>query len=141
MRFDFITQDDGMIEATVGPEHMLMNHALNDAVSSRAPRGAARPGLSTYWIDQAENGLRSAVETRSSDPFASGNVTWLRLDGAHIVAGYDFDPDEQEGDSIPLLDFLDLLAEWRKLVVQAGGASGAAAEPSAAVWPLDPSGS
>jgi hypothetical protein len=141
MRFEFITQDDGMIEATVGPEHMLMNHALEDAVSSRAPRGAACPGLSTYWIDQAESRLRSAMETQSSDPFASGNVTWLRLDGTHIVAGYVFDPDEQEGDTIPLHDFLDLLRQWRKLVVQAGGASGAAAEPSAVVRPLDPPGS
>jgi hypothetical protein len=141
MRFEFTARDDGVIDATVGSEHLLMNHALEDAVSSRAPRGAAHPGLSTYWIDRAENRLRSAVETQSSDPFATGNVTWLRLDGDSVVAGYEFDPDEQGGDSIPLNDFLVLLAEWRKVVVEAGGASGAAAEPSTVAWPLDPSGS
>jgi hypothetical protein len=87
-----------------------------------------RPGLSTYWIDRADEGVRRASSGALTEPFASGNVTYLRLQGDEVVAAFDFDPDEGEADSIPLDDFLALLREWRRRVVDAGGASGVEAQ-------------
>jgi hypothetical protein len=138
MEVRFTRRPDGIIDASLGPDHALFNHALEDSVSSRAPRGAPRPGLSTYWIDRAERYARQAAADRSEKPFTSGNVTYLRVEGDRVVARYDFDPDDAEGDSIPLHDFLDLLADWRQAVLNAGGASGTYAEPLVNPWPMGP---
>jgi hypothetical protein len=138
MELRFSRRPDGIIDASLGPDHAMLNHALEDAVSSRAPRGAPRPGLSTYWIDQAEVRARSAAAEGSREPFASGNVTYLRLDGDRVVAGYDFDPAEAETDSISLEEFLRLLAAWRTEVVDAGGATGKDAIPPVDPRPMGP---
>ncbi len=114
MTFRFTVRPDGIIEAHVGSDESLLDHALNDAVSSRAPRGAASQGLSTYWIDRTEQALRRAIADGLDEPFASGNATYLRLDGDRVVAAYDFDPEEQEGESLPLDEFLSILTEWRR---------------------------
>jgi hypothetical protein len=138
---DFVVRPDGIIEAHVEPRGGLLDEALNEAVSSRAPRGAVRQGLSTDWIDRTEALARRNAENGVSDPFASGNVTYLRLDGNRVVAGYDFDPDEENADTLMLEEFLNLLAEWRERVKEAGGASGPeAAEMVEAerVWPMGP---
>lgn len=124
MSFRFTRRDDGIIEAHVASGEGVLDHALNDAVSSRAPRGASHQGLSTYWIDHAKNALRHAKEHGLDGPFASGNVTYLRLDRDRVVAGYEFDPDEDEAETLPVEEFLALLAEWRRLIIEAGGASG-----------------
>lgn len=124
MAFRFTERPDGVIEATVGSGDELFDHALNDAISSRAPRGAVRQGLSTYWIDRTEEGLRRAIEHGLSEPFAAGNATYLRLSGDVVIAAYEFDPDESEAESLPVVDFLALLAEWRQRVIEAGGAHG-----------------
>lgn len=120
----FTTRPDGIIEVHAGPGLSFFNEALNDAVSSRAPRGALRPGLSTYWIDKTEEGVRAAVADGSDTPFASGNATYLRLDHDRIVAAFDFDPEEEDTESLSVDDFLAVLAEWRQRVIDAGGASG-----------------
>lgn len=127
MSFRFTVRGDGIIEAHVASGDSLLAQALNDAVSSRAPRGAASQGLSTYWIDRTEQALRGAIADGLDEPFASGNATYLRLDGDRVVAAYDFDPDEEGGESLPLDEFVSLLNEWRHLVIDAGGASGQAA--------------
>ncbi len=123
----FTTRGDGIIEVAVEPNYRLLNHALSDAVSSRAPKGAAGPALSTYWIERAQEGLRSALESGDAEPFASGNVTYFRLDGEQVVAGYEFDAEENDAESLPAEDFLRILEEWKLVVVEAGGVSGAAA--------------
>ena len=138
---DFVVRPDGIIEAHVEPRGGLLDEALNDAISSRAPRGAVHQGLSTYWIDRTEALARRNAENQVSDPFASGNVTYLRLDGDRVVAGYDFDRDEENADALTFEEFLDLLSAWRERVTEAGGVSGPeAAEMVEAerVWPLGP---
>jgi hypothetical protein len=127
VNFAFTVRGDGIIEAHAGSGDGLLDHARNDALSSRAPRGASSEGLSTYWIDRTEEALRRAIAEGHEKPFASGNATYLRLDGDHVVAAYDFDPDEREGELLPLGEFLSLLNEWRRRVVEAGGVSGQAA--------------
>lgn len=127
MAFRFTVRRDGIIEVHVGADEGLLDYALNDAVSSRAPRGASSQGLSTYWIDRTEQALGRAIAEGLDGPLASGNATYLRLDGDHVVAAYGFDPDEQEGESLPVDEFVSLLKEWRRLVIDAGGVSGRAA--------------
>jgi hypothetical protein len=127
VNFAFTVRGDGIIEARTGSGDGVLDHALNDAVSSRAPRGAFFPGPSTYWIDRTAKALRRAIAEGHEKPFASGNATYLRLDGDRVVAGYDFDPDEREGESLPLVEFLRLLNEWRRRVIEGGGVSGQAA--------------
>ena len=94
MDLSFTHLPDGVIEISVGRSDGLFTMAMNDSVSSRAPRGSATPGLSTYWIDRVEAAAQSAREHRSAEPFASGNVTYLRLDGDEVIAAFDFDPAE-----------------------------------------------
>jgi hypothetical protein len=137
----FEVRADGVIEMHVDPRNGTMDTALNDAVTSRAPRGAVHAGLSTYWIDRTEQRARAAAAEGIDRPFASGNVTYLRVAGDRVVAGFDFDPDEAEAESVPLADFLAVLAAWRERVIEAGGASG---EEAAQVvqeqrpWPMGP---
>lgn len=140
--YRFAVRDDGIIEAYAGVPGGVLDHALNDAITSRAPRGAVYHGLSTYWIDRTESAMRAAMEQHSEDRFATGNVTYLRLDGDRVVAGSDFDPDDAEHtESIPVSEFAALLDAWRQRVIESGGTSGDAAalldEPPAR--PMGPS--
>ena len=123
----FSRRPDGIIDAAVGPNLDLFSHALVDAVSSRAPRGAVWQGLSTYWIDRAEEGVRLAAQEGDVKPFAAGNITCLRVEGDRVLANLDFDSEDDEADSMPISEFLNLLTEWRQQVVEAGGAHGPAA--------------
>jgi hypothetical protein len=105
-----------------------MDEALNDAVTSRAPRGAVLQGLSTYWIDRTEEKLRTAREQRLTTPFASGNAWYLRLEGDSVIAASDYDePREVHTESMPVEEFERLLVAWRNHVIAAGGASGSEA--------------
>jgi hypothetical protein len=90
----FTDRPDGIIDAAIGPELGLFNEALIDAVSSRAPRGARHAGLSTYWIDRTEDAARRAAANGDREPFASGNATYLRLDGQTVIANWVFGPTE-----------------------------------------------
>jgi hypothetical protein len=128
VKLEFSSRPDGIIDAFLAPGHEMFNRALADAVSSRAPSGASRPGLSTYWIDQVEERVRQAAIDGETEPFATGNVTILRLDGPNVVAAFDFDPDGDDTDAVPVVDFLALLSQWRQRVVAAGGVSGTEAQ-------------
>lgn len=47
----------------------------------------------------------------------------LAIEGRDVVAAYEFDPDENDAESMPLDNFLGLLAEWREHVLAAGSHS------------------
>lgn len=126
MDLSFTHLPDGIIEIVVGRSDGLFTMAMNDSVSSRTPRGSSTPELSTYWIDRVEAAAQSARERRSADPFASGNVTYLRLAGDAVIAAFDFDAEEIEAESMPLESFLRALREWRGRLIEAGGASDSA---------------
>lgn len=119
----FATRGDGQIDAHLGDPWTVFDHALGDAISSLPPRGATGSGPSTYWIDVAEKGARWASTAGDTRPFIWGNVTYLRFEGRDVIAAYEFDPDENDAESMPLDDFLGLLAEWRKRVLAAGSRS------------------
>ena len=107
MSYAFVERSDGIIEIQMPGATSLLVEGLNDSVSSRAPRGVVRGGLSTYWIDRADAAVRKAVEYGITEPFAAGNATYLQIDGERM----------------PIGEFLALLAEWRAKVIAAGGVS------------------
>lgn len=82
MEVTFTTRDDGQVDAFIGPGRPVFQEALLDSISSLPPRGAEGNGPSTYWIDQAEAGARSAHETGDERPFLWGNITVLSVHGA-----------------------------------------------------------
>ena len=123
----FAQRPDGIIEASLGEKMPTFSHALNDAVSSRAPRGAVHTGLSTYWIDRVERDARAALADESSAPFASGNITILYVIEDRVHASFEFDDDGGQAESMTIRDFFDLLAAWRQRVIDGGGVHGAEA--------------
>jgi hypothetical protein len=123
----FTVRGDGIIDAHCEPANGVFDEALKDAIGSRAPRGARHHGLSTYWIDLTESMLRLALDDGSTEAFASGNVTYLRVEGDKVLAAYEFDAPGECEESMPVVEFLNLLEEWRGAVIEAGGVSGAEA--------------
>ncbi len=123
MSYAFVERSDGIIEIQMPGATSLLVEGLNDSVSSRAPRGVVRGGLSTYWIDRADAAVRKAVEYGITEPFAAGNATYLQIDGENVVAAYEWDSTGVDGERMPIGEFLALLAEWRAKVIAAGGVS------------------
>lgn len=120
----FAQRRDGIIEASLGEEMPMFSHALNDAVTSRAPRGAVHTGLSTYWIDRVERDARAALAAGTSAPFASGNVTVFSVIDDRVHASLEFDDERSETESVTVGDFFDLLDAWRQRVIAGGGVHG-----------------
>jgi hypothetical protein len=112
----FSVRDDGQVDAHLGEDWRIFQDALDDSISSLPPRGAVGNGPSTYWVDHAEEGARTAHRHRDERPFTSGNITLLRVVGDAVVATYDFSDDEQS-QAMPLDDFLALLAGWRSRIL------------------------
>jgi hypothetical protein len=106
--WQFRERDDQIIEVDLGPEWPGFTEALNDAVSTRAPRGEPA-GLSTFWIDRTLSWLESADSPKKE--LASGNATSLVLDGSFVVAQSDYEmwPDSR----MSLDDFVRGMELWR----------------------------
>lgn len=116
MEVQFSTREDGQVDASLGPDWPLFNHALGDSVSSLPPRGEPGNAPSTYWVDVAATGARRAAERGDGNPFTWGNITTLHVEGDDVVARYDYD-EEGDGERVPLNEFLELLEEWRERVL------------------------
>ncbi len=61
--------------------------------------------------------------------FASGNVTFLRVEGETVTAGYEFDADESETEEIARGEMIEILEAWRDAIIAAGGAHGPESMP------------
>jgi hypothetical protein len=83
-----------VIEVHLEPEWPGFVEALNDAVSTRAPRGKPA-GPSTYSIDRTLRALETA--NAATKVLASLNATSLALDEPFVVAqsAYEMWPDDQ----------------------------------------------
>lgn len=122
MNVVFVENPDGSVQVLVdlGDDGRLMNHALEDCVSSLPPRGWPGNGPCTYWIDVTEQGLADAIATGSNQPFIGGNITLFRLVGGRVEARYDFDDiddETAESEFIEIDDFRAILQQWRELIV------------------------
>ena len=118
----FSVRDDGQVDAQLPGDWPVFNEALRDSVSSLPPRGAVGNGPSTYWIDRAEQGVQRARRTGDSQPFLWGNATALRVDGGSVLASDEYLGD-LEPEAMPLAEFLALLEEWRRWVVESAMAA------------------
>jgi hypothetical protein len=120
MRYQFHHNDDGSVDVTLDEDLPLLQDALEDGLGTRPPRGAPQDGPSTYWLDNAISRLRERMESGGPEPFASGNTTYLQLQSGRVEARYDYDPvDSDIVDKVEPADLLDLLTEWRRLVLEA----------------------
>jgi len=110
------------VRAVLASGHSVLQEALDDSIGTRPPPGASQDGPSTYWIDQAIQGLRARRSQPSDRPFAEGNITDLRLRGDLVIASYDF-ASEEEGEPVDAAEFLSLLTAWRAAAVSFDPAS------------------
>jgi hypothetical protein len=108
----FRERDDQIIEVDLGPEWPGFTEALNDAVSTRAPRGQPA-GLSTYWIDRTLTALETAKQPTKL--LASGNATSVSLDGPFVVAHSDYEMWPAERMSRE--DFVRGMESWRAAAI------------------------
>jgi hypothetical protein len=117
LRFDLT--DAGFVNVTLDEELPVLSDALEDSLGTRPPRAAPQDGPSTYWLDNGIARLRERMESGTAEPFASGNATYLQLQEGLVEARYDYDPPDSDVISAVAADeFLALLVEWRRRVVE-----------------------
>lgn len=115
---DFVERADGGVDARVVGGESMFNEVFGDSINALAPAGALDPSApSTYWIDRARAYALAANEDPSANPIAHGNVTIVTVEDGKAVARFDFDPIDEPGESIPLIQFLELLDKWRDLLL------------------------
>ncbi|MDQ1746216.1 MAG: hypothetical protein QOD07_479 [Frankiaceae bacterium] len=108
MEARFSRRHDGVIDVDLGPAWSGFTEALQDAVTTRAPRGSDGHNPSTYWIDLTLTALAAADD---GEVIGSGNATDLLLDGDEVVAHAQYDTfDDQR---MPRHDFVAILTQWR----------------------------
>ncbi len=139
MRFEFVRTGEGFVDVAIDDDLPLLRHALEDSLGSRPPRGARQDGPSTYWLDEAIADLRNRLRHHSSEPFASGNVTYLQLSAEQVEARYDFDPPDSDAvDRVPVVEFLELLTAWRERVTDESPDADKRIPPPRIVHPMPP---
>ena len=117
--FEFIVDDEGLVDVAIGDDLPILADALQDSVGSRPPRDAPQDGPSTYWVDSALTGLRARLEDAGEEPFTSGNETYLQLKEGLVEARYDYDAaDSPYVDAVPADELLHLLEAWRRRILE-----------------------
>ena len=113
MEAQFQKGDDGVIDVHLGAAWSGFSEALQDAVTTHAPRGSDGVNPSTCWIDRTVAALSSA---RDGEVVASGNASDLVVEADEVVARSQYDTCDDE--RLPRSDLLDVLAQWRAEVVR-----------------------
>lgn len=113
MEAQFRKREDGVIDANLGAEWGGFTEALQDAVTTRAPRGSDGVNPSTYWIDRTVAALSSA---RDGEVVASGNSTELVVEADHVVARSQYETFVEQ--RLSRTAALDVLGQWRAEVVR-----------------------
>ena len=91
MRYQFVHNDDGLVDVALDDDLPLIQHALEDSLGTRPPLGAPQDGPSTYWLDHAITGLRERMASggsvplpRETSPIFNSEVTGSRPDWMSI---------------------------------------------------------
>ena len=117
VQYSFSVAKDGNIVVELGEEYPIFDIALCEWIRTWPVRGGVEKGLSTYYIDYAESQIRQALADPSANRVMSiGQVSGVWVNGDSLMANMDDETDETE--SIPIVDFLDLLTDWRAEVVR-----------------------
>lgn len=118
MEVHFVDRPDGGVDARVAASDSLFNEVFADSINTIAPAGAPEPGApSTYWLDRARAYTLAADEDPSANPIAHGNVTIVTVERGRVVARFDFDPDDEPGERVPVGQFIEVLDLWREKVL------------------------
>ena len=123
MTWEFSRDKYGMVVVTLGDRLREFEDALNDAVTSRAPKGHPE-GLSVYWVDRALEDLKDA---KLGEWFCQGNGTALLLseDGVVAIPTYEYIDYETASSGLfadstmPRDQFEAGIAAWRREIVAA----------------------
>lgn len=119
MEYRFELTETGLVRVLLPDDLPVLNHALEDSIGSRPPRGARQDGLSTYWVDRALQGVLARVADGSDEVFASGNVTYMQVRNGKVEARYDYDPpDDDNFDAIDVQTFVPLVEDWRSRILE-----------------------
>lgn len=110
MTWSFVSNQDGYLLAWLGDISPGFNETLSDSIGSRAPRGHP-DGPSTYWIKEAETGLRQAAD---GDVILFGNSTSLIKSGDDVVAHSLYELFDNE--KMPVEEFRSGLHAWRDAI-------------------------
>ena len=107
----FTQRDDLVVDVHLPESWRPLEDTLQDAVTTRAPRGSDGINPSTFWIDRTlaaiEQGPTGAIA-------AAGNSTDLVLDAEGLVAHSQYEMfDDQHVERVELVD---LLRRWRAVV-------------------------
>ena len=112
----FTRRDDRVVDIHLPEEWRPLEDTLQDAVTTRAPRGSDGIDPSVYWIDETLAALKQgAIGTI----VASGNTTDLVLDAGTVVARSQYEMfDDQH---VETAELVDLLHRWRTVVLDLRG--------------------
>lgn len=107
----FTQRDDLVVDIDLPESWRPLEDTLQDAVTTRAPRGSDGISPSTFWIDRTlaaiEQGATGAIA-------AAGNTTDLVLDAEGLVAHSQYEMfDDQH---VEKAELVDLLRRWRAVV-------------------------
>lgn len=111
MTWTFAVDANGLVWPDPGDEMPQLKEALRDCAESLSPL-RTRPALSTYWIDHLLN--RCAERGEGRLPLTRGNWWVLWLDSDLVRIGDE--EDEDLGESLPLVDLVAGLHEYRAVV-------------------------
>ena len=115
---EFVDRPDGGVDVRVVAHDSMFNEVFADSINAIAPAGAREPRApSTYWIDRARAYALAANEDASANPIAHGNVTIVTVEDGEVIARFDFDPDDEPGEAMPVSEFVEILDCWRERVL------------------------
>lgn len=116
----FTHRDDLVVDIHLPQEWQPLEDTLQDAVTTRAPRGSDEINPSSYWIDRT---LGAIEQGATGTIVASGNSTDLVLDAYGLVAHSQYEMFEDQHVERSVL--VDLLVRWRAVIIDvlAGGSS------------------
>ncbi len=122
MNARFTQRDDRVVDIHLPDGWRPLEDTLQDAVTTRAPRGSDGINPSTFWIDRT---LAAIERGRSGEIVAAGNQTDLVVDGGGLVAHSQHELfDDQH---VEKAELVDLLHRWRVVVLDLLGAGSSTA--------------
>ena len=112
MQARFTQREDLVVDIHLVEGWRPLEDTLQDAVTTRAPRGSDGVNPSTFWIDQT---LEAIEQGASGVIVASGNMTELVVEADGLVARSQYDMFDDQ--PVSRAELVELLNRWRVVVL------------------------